>query len=331
MYTDVIKKEHRIEIRSHHDSSFRSEILKDVSTGLNAPRKSLPSKYFYDERGSQLFEEICSLPEYYPTRTEMSILKLSAPIIMKSFDRGDIVELGSGANWKIRMLLDAAGASKLSDLRYIPVDVSESALTEASEELLRLYPGLEVLGIVADFTMHMEAVPCDRRRLIVFLGSTIGNFNETMREDFLKLVAGTMNDSDSFLVGFDMLKPKATIEAAYNDTRGVTSEFNKNILRVINRELNADFIISHFDHVAFFNNDRDRIEMHLRANRNTVVNIDDLELELQIAKDETIHTENSCKFSRDGVKHLVKKSGLNIRNWYSDEKGWFSLAELSLA
>ena len=128
-----------------------------------------------------------------------------------------------------------------------------------------------------------------------------------------------------------MLKPKDTIEAAYNDTRGVTSEFNKNILRVINRELNADFKTSHFDHVAFFNNDQDRIEMHLRANRNTVVNIDDLELELKIEKDETIHTENSCKFSRDGVKHLVKKSGLDINNWYSDEKGWFSLAELSLS
>jgi L-histidine N-alpha-methyltransferase len=331
MYSDVIKKEHRIEIRSHLYSSFRSEIIKDISTGLNASKKSIPSKYFYDQRGSQLFEEICSLPEYYPTRTEMSILKLSAPIIMKSFKRGDIVELGSGANWKIRMLLDAAGPSTLSDLRYIPVDVSESALTEASEELLRLYPGLEVLGIVADFTLHMKAVPCDRRRLIFFLGSTIGNFNETMREEFLKLVAGTMNDRDSFLVGFDMLKPKATIEAAYNDTRGVTSEFNKNILRVINRELNADFIISHFDHVAFFNRDRERIEMHLRANRNTVVNINDLELELKIEKDETIHTENSCKFSRDGVKHLVKKSGLNIKSWYFDEKGWFSLAELSLA
>jgi len=229
------------------------------------------------------------------------------------------------------MLLDAAGPSKLSDLRYIPVDVSESALTEASEELLRLYPGLEVLGIVADFTMHMEAVPRDRKRLIFFLGSTIGNFNEKMREKFLTLVTETMNDGDSFLVGFDMLKPKATIEAAYNDARGVTSEFNKNILRVINRELNADFKPSHFDHVAFFNNDRDRIEMHLRANRNTVVNIDDLELELKIVKDETIHTENSCKFSRDGVKQLVKKSGLDIKNWYSDKKGWFSLTELSLA
>jgi len=310
---------------------FRSEIIKDVSTGLNASRKSIPSKYFYDERGSQLFEEICSLPEYYPTRTEMSILKLSAPIIMKSFDRGDIVELGSGANGKIRMLLDAAGPSRLSDLRYIPVDVSESALTEASEELLKLYPGLQILGIVADFSMHLETVPCDRKRLIFFLGSTIGNFDEKMREEFLKLVAATMNDRDSFLVGFDMLKPKATIEAAYNDARGVTSKFNKNILRVINRELNADFQTSHFDHVAFFNKDRDRIEMHLRANRNTVVNIEDLELELKIEKDETIHTENSCKFSREGVKELVKKSGMEIKNWYSDEKGWFSLTELSLA
>ncbi len=331
MYPDVIKKEHRIEIRSHIDSSFRSEIIKDVSTGLNASRKSIPSKYFYDERGSQLFEEICTLPEYYPTRTEMSILKLSAPIIMKSFDRGDIVELGSGANGKIRMLLDAAGHSKLSGLRYIPVDVSETALTEASEELLKIYPKLEVLGIVADFTLHMDAVPSEHKKLILFLGSTIGNFDEKKREDFLKLVAGTMNNNDIFLVGFDMLKPKATLEAAYDDMRGVTSEFNKNILRVINRELGADFKPSHFDHVAFFNSDRERIEMHLRANRDTTVHIDDLDLELDIDKDETIHTENSCKFSREGVKDLVEKSGMKIQNWYSDEMGWFSLTELILA
>ena len=330
MNPDVIKKEHRIEIRSHLDRSFRSEIIKDVSTGLNASRKSIPSKYFYDEQGSQLFEEICYLPEYYPTRTEMSILKLSAPIIMKTFDNGDIVELGSGSNGKIRMLLDAAGPSKLPGIRYVPVDVSETALTEASEELLKIYPGLEVLGIVADFTMHMEAVPCDRRKLIFFLGSTIGNFDEKMREEFLKMVAGTMNKRDSFLVGFDMLKPKETLEAAYNDARGVTSEFNKNILLVINRELNANFKPSHFDHVAFFNKDRERIEMHLRANRNTTVSIDDLELELNIDKDETIHTENSCKFSREGVKELVEKSGKKIQNWYSDEKGLFSLTELTL-
>jgi len=331
MCPDIIKKKHRIEIRSHLDSSFRSEIIKDVSTGLNASRKSIPSKYFYDERGSQLFEEICDLPEYYPTRTEMSILKLSAPIIMKSFDRGDIVELGSGANGKIRMLLDAAGPSKLSGLRYIPVDVSETALTEASEELLKIYPGLKVLGIVADFTMHMDAVPCEQRKLILFLGSTIGNFDEKKRQDFLKLVAGTMNNNDIFLVGFDMLKPEATLEAAYDDKRGVTSEFNKNILRVINRELGADFKPSHFDHVALFNKDRERIEMHLRANRNTTVHIDDLELELDIDKDETIHTENSCKFSREGVKVLARKSGLDIKNWYTDGKGWFSLVEFVLA
>ncbi len=331
MHPDVIKKEKRIEIRSHLDRSFRSEITRDISHGLNASRKSIPSKYFYDRRGSQLFEEICALPEYYPTRTEMSILKLSAPIIMNSFNRGDIVELGSGANWKIRMLLDAAGPSKLSNLRYIPVDVSETALTEASEELLGIYPGLEVLGIVADFTMHMDVIPSERRKLILFLGSTIGNFNEKKREDFLERVARTMQKRDMLLVGFDMLKPEATLEAAYDDAQGVTSEFNKNILRVINRELGADFKPSHFDHVAFFNRDKDRIEMHLRANRNTTVSIDDLEMELNIDKDETIHTENSCKFSRQGVKELVKKSGLKIQNWYSDEKGWFSLTELTLA
>ncbi|MBC8412364.1 L-histidine N(alpha)-methyltransferase, partial [bacterium] len=233
MKKELVFKKERIEIRSHLASSYDRLIKNDVSHGLGLEKKSLPSKYFYDSRGSRLFEKICALPEYYPTRTEMSILREAAPQIMEDFTSGDIVELGSGANWKVRMLLDAAGQERLKDLRYVPVDVSESALQDASEELLRIYPELEVLGIIADFTVHMDLIPSERPRLMVFLGSTIGNFDERARRDFLKGAAAAMKPEDRFLIGFDMVKSRDTLEAAYNDEQGVTSEFNKNVLHVL--------------------------------------------------------------------------------------------------
>jgi L-histidine N-alpha-methyltransferase len=304
--------------------------MKDAHRGLTARQKSIPSKYFYDARGSELFEEICFLPEYYPTRTEMNILERAAPHIMGSFKWGDIVELGSGANLKIRMLLDAADESDLSHYRYVPVDVSETALIEASEELLGIYPELEVLGIVADFTIHMDVIPSDRPRFILFLGSTIGNFDERTRSKFLRHVARSMKHADKLLIGFDMLKSRNTLEAAYNDSRGVTSAFNKNVLHVLNRELRADFDPSHFDHVAFFNEDKERVEMHLQANRRVEVQISELGLEIELDKDETIHTEICNKFSREGVERLVSEAGFYINKMYFDSKGWFSLAELVL-
>jgi L-histidine N-alpha-methyltransferase len=319
-----------IEVRNYLQKSYCNAIAKDAYRGFTASQKHIPSKYFYDTRGSRLFEEICYLPEYYPTRTEISILKHAAPEIMRSFSRGDIVELGSGANRKIRIFLDSAGRERLSLFRYVPVDVSESALQEASEELQRLYPGLEVVGIVADFTLHMHMIPCDNSRLIVFLGSTIGNFEETMQRNFLRSVARSMNPHDRFIIGFDMIKPRETLEAAYNDSRGITEKFNKNVLHVLNRELNADFQPSQYEHVAFYNDEKERVEMHLRAKTKTVVTIDDLGLEVTIDKGETIHTENSCKFSRTRVEGMVSAAGLAVRQWYSDSRGWFSLAELSV-
>lgn len=330
MQSDVLLKQERIEIRSHLIKSYRKEIMKDAHRGLTARQKSIPSKYFYDARGSELFEEICFLPEYYPTRTEMTILQRAAPQIMGSFKRGDIVELGSGANLKIRMLLDAVNESTLSRYRYVPVDVSESAMIEAAEDLLAMYPELEVLGIIADFTMHMDVIPSDRPRLIIFLGSTIGNFDVRTRSQFLRHVGRSMRPADRLLIGFDMLKSKKTLEAAYNDSRGVTSAFNKNVLHVLNRELKADFDSSHFNHVAFFNEDKERVEMHLQANRRVEVHISELGLMIELDKDETIHTEICNKFSKAGVKRLVSESGLYIKEMYFDSRGWFSLAELKL-
>jgi len=319
-----------IEVRNYLRKSFGSAIAQDAFRGFTSSQKFIPSKYFYDAQGSQLFDEICCLPEYYPTRTEMSILRHAAPKIMRSFPRGDIVELGSGANRKIRLFLDAAGKERLSSYRYVPVDVSESALREASEELKQLYADLKVVGIIADFTLHMDRIPCDNARLILFLGSTIGNFDETMQRDFLRSVARNMNGDDRFLVGFDMVKPRETLEAAYNDAQGVTSQFNKNMLHVLNRELNANFQLSQFEHVAFYNTEKERVEMHLRAKTETVVTIDDLDLEVTLDKGETIHTENSCKFSRSRVERMVAEAGLVIREWYFDPKGWFSLVKLGV-
>lgn len=330
MDSRLIFKEHRIEVHSHLAATYRSEITKDVFQGLTAHQKFIPSKYFYDTRGSELFERICRLPEYYPTKTEMSILKYAAPEIMGSFKEGDLVELGSGANWKIRMLLDAAGRDKLPYLRYVPIDVSRTALVNASEELLEIYPELEVLGIVADFTVHLDRIPSDRPRLILFLGSTIGNLDSPARKNFLRLVADSMKPCDRFLVGFDMLKSKETLESAYNDSMGITSRFNKNVLHVLNRELKADFNPSHFEHVAFFNEKKQRVEMHLQAKCKLEVNIHDLGIVVALDKDETIHTEICNKFSRAGVEQMADEAGLCIMQWFFDSREWFSLAELAL-
>ncbi|HDZ61842.1 MAG TPA: L-histidine N(alpha)-methyltransferase [Nitrospirae bacterium] len=320
-----------MDIQNHLDSSYHNEIRKDVLRGLTASRKSIPSKYSYDARGSRLFDEICGLPEYYQTRTEMHILKNAAPDIVGSFKNGDLVELGSGANWKVRMLLDAAGESSLSGLRYIPIDVSETALIDASEELSDIYPELQVRAVIADFTKHLYMLDQDRPKLIVFFGSTIGNFNAEESVEFLRNIADFMKPGDRFLIGVDMLKPRDILEAAYNDSRGVTSKFNKNILTVLNRELNADFDLSHFDHLAFFNEEEEHIEMHLKAKQRVSVDIKALGLNVELKEDETIHTEVCRKFSRESAGQMFSASGLAVRRWFSDPKEWFNLAELILA
>ncbi|MEF9426603.1 MAG: L-histidine N(alpha)-methyltransferase [Candidatus Mariimomonas ferrooxydans] len=323
-------KSSSIEILNCLDNVYKSGIRKDISHGLTTSQKFIPCKYFYDARGSQLFEEICCLPEYYPTKTEMSILKNFAPDIMSPFNNGDLVELGSGGNSKIRVLLDAVDESELSTIRYVPVDVSKTALIAASEELLDVYPSLKVIGIVADFTRHADAIPHDRDKLIVFFGSTIGNFNEKEAVTFLRRISGSMKPCDRFLFGLDMLKSKETLEAAYNDSKGITSEFNKNVLSVLNRELNADFNPSHFDHVAFFNGEKERVEMHLRANCRISIEISDLDLMVELQKGETIHTEICRKFSRASAEQMICEAGLNITQWYSDPGECFSLVEVKL-
>jgi L-histidine N-alpha-methyltransferase len=219
------------------DGNHRQEIIRDIRTGMTQAQKFIPSKYFYDEYGSRLFDQICSTLEYYPTRTELSILDRSAAEMMTFFfnDGGDLIELGSGSNKKIRKLLDAVSSYQLSKIRYVPVDISESSLFEASQELLNLYENLQILGILADFTRHMDVLPRGRK-LITFFGSSIGNFTEKERIGFLRSIRHIMTPNDRFLLGMDMLKPIEIMEAAYNDKQGITREFNRNILNNINRE-----------------------------------------------------------------------------------------------
>ncbi len=319
-----------INIENHLKNGSPGNISAEITNGLTSTEKYLPSKYFYDARGSQLFEDICQLPEYYLTRTEMALLKEVSPEIMSTFKGGDLVELGSGANWKIRMLLEAAGNSNLASFRYVPVDVSRSALTSASNELLKIFPLLDVLGIITDFFHHMEVIPGSRPKMIIFFGSTIGNLNEVESDIFLKNIAGSMTRNDKFLLGLDMVKSKERLEAAYNDSQGITSEFNKNILYVLNKRLNADFNPEHFDHLAFFNEKKERVEMHLKTNCNVSVTISDLGLTVGLKEGETIHTEICRKFSRDKIEHMVSEAGLAINNWYTDPKEWFSLVDLRL-
>jgi L-histidine Nalpha-methyltransferase len=322
----------RLEILNCLEEDSSEDTGRDIVAGLRQPQKRLPSKYFYDDHGSWLFEQICGLPEYYLTRTELGILEHMAPEIMAFFAQapGDLVELGSGSNRKIKILLDAARGSGLTRLRYVPVDISESALKEACAELLELFPDLHILGLIADFTRHLEVLP-RRRKLLTFLGSTIGNFSREERLGFLKKVAASMNPEDRLLLGLDMLKPADIIEAAYNDDQGVTAEFNKNLLRNLNRSFNANFKVADFEHQAVFVEEKERVEMHLRATRPTSARIADLDLQVACRPGETIHTEICQKFSRERANRDFQQAGLAATRWFTDPQGWFSLVMLKKA
>jgi L-histidine N-alpha-methyltransferase len=319
----------RIEIVNYLKDTFRRDIRSDALRGLTSERKYIPSKYFYDAYGSRLFEEICGLPEYYQTRTELWILRRFALDIVRDLATADIVELGSGSNLKVRALLDACFGTFPADIRYIPVDVSESALLESSVGLLGRYPHLKILGILADFTKHVERIPQGRKKLFLFFGSTIGNFPRRERTDLLRSVAGMMGPGDRLLLGIDMIKPAEVLEGAYNDRGGVTAKFNRNILTVLNRELNAGFEPSHFDHVAFYNDAAEQVEMHLRANRSVLVEIEGLGMQVSMEEGETIHTEICGKFSRESTGAMAEEAGLRIDNWFADPRDWFSLVELA--
>jgi len=314
-----------VRVLNRLDGKYKAGISYDAQLGLTASQKRIPCKYFYDARGSGLFEEICRLPEYYPTRTELSILKTIAPGIMNGFLHKDLVELGSGATAKIRILLDAAGRLNRASMRYIPVDISESAIAGACDALPSLYPELQVLGIVADFTHQFDAIPIERPSMICFLGGTIGNMELEESVAFLRGISQNLKSDDRVMVGFDMVKERSILETAYNDSQGITADFNKNILGVLNNQLGADFDERYFDHLAYFNKAESRIEMHLVANRDVRVNIRSIGLEMEMKKGETIHTENSRKFTRESIEDMACQAGLAVQKWHSDDDGWFCL------
>ncbi|MBV9817274.1 MAG: L-histidine N(alpha)-methyltransferase [Solirubrobacterales bacterium] len=308
------------------DEQSRS-LANDVLDGLTKPFKELSPKHLYDARGSELFELICGLPEYYPTRTELAILRDRATAVVADTAAAELVELGAGAADKARLLLDAmheAGTLR----RYVPLDVSESVVAVAATTLADAYPGLGVHGVVGDFERHLEHVGRrdDAPRLVALLGGTIGNFPPGTRRSILRKIAGLLAPGDHLLLGTDLVKDPRVIEAAYNDSQGVTAAFNRNLLHVLNRELDADFEPEAFDHVAFYDRRHEWIEMRLRAVRPCSVLIAGLDLRVEFAAGEELRTEISAKFTRPRVGADLAAAGLALEQWHTDADGLFALA-----
>jgi L-histidine N-alpha-methyltransferase len=317
----------RFALDRHLPPDFAGAALRaDVRAGLTRPRKTLPPKWFYDARGSDLFTEITRLPEYYPTRAEREILAREAAEIATASAASTVVELGSGSSEKTRLLLDALrDAGSLA--RYVPVDVSGGALREAADALLADYPDLLVHGVVADFEHQLGLLPDHGdRRLVVFLGGTIGNFEPAARATFLRALRGTMRPKDSLLLGTDLVKSPAVLVPAYDDAAGVTAEFNRNVLHVINRELRADFDVDRFRHVAVWDAAHEWIEMRLRSVVAQTVRIEALDLAVEFAAGEEIRTEISAKFRREGVRAELAVAGLRLSSWWTDGAARFGLS-----
>ncbi len=316
----------QIQIDSWLSASEERILANDVLDGLTRPFKELPPKHFYDARGSELFDRICELPEYYPTRTEKAILASRAAEIIDVTGAGELVELGSGSAEKARVLLDAmANAGTLR--RYVPLDVSETVVRDAAEQLIDEYDGLLVHGVIGDFQRHLEQVPGADGvpRLVALLGGTIGNFPPGTRRGLLRQVSSLLGPEDRFLLGTDLVKDPAVIEAAYDDSAGVTAEFNRNVLHVINRELGADFVPDAFEHVAFFDRRHEWVEMRLRAQRPCSVLVSELGLRVEFAAGEEVRTEISAKFTRERLEADYRAAGLALEHWFADDDDLFAL------
>ena len=299
----------------------------DIRAGLTARPRWLPSKYFYDERGGRLFEAITRLPEYYPTRTEELLLVAVAGDIVARVGPVELVELGSGAGRKTRLLLAAiAAAGRLE--RCLLLDVNGHALEDSTRSLAREFPRLSVQGVEGDFLDDLTCLGPGGARLAVFLAGTIGNIHPVEVPAFLRRCAAQLEPGDGFLVGLDLVKDVRRLEAAYNDSAGVTAEFNRNILRVVNDRLGADFDPGAFEHVAFYDRANAWIEMRLRSSRAQRVRVPGAGLELTFEPGEEIRTEISCKYTRESFEALVAGTGLGVDRWYTDPEALFALALL---
>ncbi len=316
-----------IAIEVHLDADAAAAMAEDVRIGLSASPKELSPKYFYDERGSQLFEQITELPEYYPTRREREVLAdRSAAIVATAGGPGTLVELGSGSASKTRHLLSAMrDAGRLET--YVPVDISEEITHETARMLVEEYPELEIRGLVCDFESDLERIHSDGQdRLLAFLGGTIGNLYPGERREFLTRIAALFGPGDHLLLGTDLVKETTRLEAAYDDAAGVTAEFNKNVLQVLNRELGADFDLDAFEHVARYDAREERMDIRLRSLAEQTVQLADLGITIEFAAGEEMRTEISTKFTRERLECVYAEAGLEMRGWFTDAAGDYALS-----
>jgi L-histidine Nalpha-methyltransferase len=318
-----------IEVRLRADGGVA--MARDIRLGLTAKPKELSPKYFYDERGSQLFEQITELDEYYPTRAEREILEhRSDEIVAAAGEPGTLVELGSGSAAKTRHLLSAMRDAGCLDT-YVPVDISEEITRETADSLVAEYPGLTIRGLVCDFEHDLERVPDGGGgRLVAFLGGTVGNLYPDARRDFLARVAALLEPGDRILLGTDLVKPVERLEAAYDDSQGVTAEFNKNVLNVLNREYGADFDPAAFEHVARYDLEAERMDIRLRSLAEQTVRLDGLDLTVRFAAGEEMRTEVSAKFTRERLESVYRDAGLRPDGWFTDSPEDYALSLASV-
>jgi L-histidine N-alpha-methyltransferase len=321
-----------IAIDVHLDADAAATMARDVRAGLCDYPKELAPKYFYDERGSLLFEQITELPEYYPTRAERQILeRRSAEILDAASSPSTLTELGSGSASKTRHLLSAM-RDRDSLHTYVPVDISEEITHRTAAELVEEYPGLNVHGLVCDFEQHLERIPHGTdRRMIAFLGGTIGNLYPRGRQAFLERIAALLGPHDHLLLGTDLIKDPVRLEAAYNDSAGVTADFNKNVLAVLNNEFGADFDLDAFEHVARYDDEAERMDIRLRSLVDQEVRLEDLDLDVSFAAGEEMRTEISTKFSRERLESVYAGAGLELQGWFTDAAGDYALSLARLA
>jgi L-histidine N-alpha-methyltransferase len=315
-----------IQIDSHLDGGQERSLADDVLDGLTRPFKELPPKHFYDARGAELFDRICELPEYYPTRAERAILEQEATELAAVTNAVELVELGSGTAAKTRVLLDALYAAGTLE-RYVPVDVTESMVRDSAEMLTEEYPGLRVHGVIGDFERHLDQVPpAIGPRIVAFLGGTVGNFQPGSRRRFLRSITGLLGPEDHLLMGTDLVKDPDVLEAAYDDAEGVTAEFNRNVLTVLNRELQADFDPEDFDHIALFDPEHEWIEMRLRSKREHTTMVRALDLPVSFRAGEEVRTEISAKFTPERLRSDLAAAGLELVRWLTDPEDLFALS-----
>ena len=316
----------RLDIECLLENGIEQDDGKAVITGLSQEFKTISPRYFYDSQGSELFEKICGLPEYYPTRTEASILEEYSKEIAKNTGKVEIVELGSGSSTKTQLLLDAYQDLEYP-LYYTPIDVSGGILKDSANSLLAKYPNLNIRGKVATYEQALNKLSYSAlsTRIFVFLGSTIGNFNEAECDRFIELITNSLNVGDYFLLGIDLQKPLAILEAAYNDSQGITAAFNLNILHHLNWRFDGDFDSGLFEHQAIYNELENQIEMYLICQRSHSVRLAALDLKINFREGEKILTEISRKFNLEEKSVYLNSKGLKVNATYTDDKNWFGL------